>query len=312
MPTAGLHHITAISNGAQKNLDFYTQVLGLRFIKKTVNFDDPTVYHLYFGDELGSPGTAMTFFPWEHLPQGRIGTGQVSITQFAVPPGALDFWRTHFDETGTPIASDEVLFDEKRLVIEDPDGLLLALVETDDPRAPWTGSGIGSDHAIRGFHGATLSITEERKLAGILTEVFGYTRESEQSFAAGSQIRYRAASGAASVLDLHVAPGMARGQEAAGTVHHIAFSVPDETAQAEVREALLARGQHVTEVIDRDYFKAIYFRTPTGILFEVATDTPGFTVDEPKESLGQRLCLPAQHEPHRAQIEASLPELVTG
>lgn len=308
--TDGLHHITAISGGAARTQGFYTRVLGQRLVKRTVNFDDPGTWHLYYGDERGSAGTIMTFFPWEQARSGSVGAGQVSLTQYAVPAGSLDAWQARLVEAGvTPIARD-TSFGAGRIVLADPDGLLLALVETTgDARAPWTGGDVPEAIAIRGFHGATLALNEEESTARILTGALGYAREGEEPAGAGRLVRYRAAGGGAQVIDLHVDPAMPRGTEGAGTVHHIAFSVPDRAAQAEVSRAMAALGHPTTPQIDRDYFFAIYARTPSGVLFEVATEEPGFTRDETLETLGTSLKIPDQHAHLRARIEAVLPPL---
>ncbi|MEM1383863.1 MAG: VOC family protein [Pseudomonadota bacterium] len=305
----GLHHVTAISGDAQGNLDFYTRGLGLRLVKKTVNFDAPQVYHLYYGDGQGSPGSVMTFFPFPGARAGRVGRGQASITQFSVPPGSLDAWQARLaDHRGRFVAREEV-FGEERLVAADPEGLLIALVGRDDDRAPWQVGDVPSGQAIRGFAGVTMAVAAEAPIADILTGTFGYVRRAEMPLGAGRLVRYRQEGVAAGVVDLHIDPALAAGVEAAGTVHHVAFRVADRNAQAEIRDRLLAAGHSVTEAIDRDYFWAIYFRTDEGILFEVATDEPGFMVDEPLDSLGASLQLPRQHAHLREGLEASLPPL---
>ncbi|MEL6127280.1 MAG: ring-cleaving dioxygenase [Pseudomonadota bacterium] len=301
----GLHHVTAIAGSAAGNLHFYRDALGLRFVKKTVNFDDPGTYHLYYGDEVGSAGTIMTFFPWEGIRQGAAGAGQVTLTQFAVPDGSLDFWRARLPGFGAVFVRDETLFDDARAIFTDPDGLAFALVERADARSPWLVSGVGSEVAIRGFTGVTLSVRDGSSTAAVLTEVFGYAAEGED----GATHRFRARSGAADVVDLHVDATMPLGREGSGSVHHVAFSVPDRTAQRAMKARMEAAGLRVTEQIDRDYFWAIYSRVPEGILFEVATDEPGFAVDEPVDELGTGLKLPKQHEPLRERIEAVLPAL---
>ncbi|MEL6277978.1 MAG: ring-cleaving dioxygenase [Pseudomonadota bacterium] len=310
-PIQGLHHVTAISTSAQGNVDFYAGVLGLRFVKKTVNFDDPGTYHLYFGDELGRPGSAITFFPWENAYRGQVGTGQVSITHYSVPEGSLGFWRERLSAHGARVIAEETIFGEDRLVAADPDGLLIALVATaDDEREAWTTDEITADVAIRGFHGATLSLRDGEGVAKILTELFGYEKLAEETARVGVVIRFAVPNGnAARVIDLHVGDELPQGVEGAGTVHHIAFSVPDRAAQKQVQETVAKAGFHVTPQIDRDYFHAIYFRTPGGVLFEVATDEPGFTRDEEARHLGEGLKLPTQHEPLRSRIEQVLPKL---
>ncbi len=305
----GLHHVTAIAGDPQRNLDFYAKALGLRFVKKTVNFDDPGAYHLYYGDETGAPGTAMTFFAWPDTRRGRIGAGQVSLTQFAVPAGSLPFWTDRLPRMGAEPVADDAAFGEPRAVFADPDGLRFALVETDDGRAPWTTADVAADVAIRGFRGVTLSLHDAAGAERVLTEVFGYAREAEVAHGNGRMIRLRAAGGAADVVDLREDASLPVGAEGAGVVHHVAFSVPDRAAQASMRARMAEAGLRVTPQIDRDYFWAIYARVPGGVLFEVATDEPGFTRDEPKDSLGESLRLPAQHEHLRARIEAALPPI---
>ncbi len=306
----GLHHVTVISGAAQENLDFYSKALGQRFVKKTVNFDDPSTYHLYYGDEAGTPGTVMTSFPWAGVPKGSVGAGQVSITQYAVPKGSLGFWVARLPEHGARLIAEEEVFGEARVVFEDPHGLILALVEADDARTPWLADGISADEAVRGFHGVTLALHEAAPTVAILTDVFEYHEEGRQPLGSGEVIRYRAGHGeSAGIVDVHLDPSMPAGRDGAGTVHHVAFRVADRVAQMEIQQRLTAAGHQVTAQIDRDYFWAIYSRTPGGILFEVATAEPGFDVDEPLESLGAELKLPRQHEAKRAKIEATLAPL---
>ena len=305
-PVQGIHHVTAIAGAAKRNLDFYTRVLGLRLVKKTVNFDDPGTYHFYFGNETGDPGTILTFFPWEGITAGRRGTGQVTETAFSVPVDSLGFWQERLEQANIIYNKPARRFDEEYLTLIDPDGLKLELVARDDSRAPYTEGGVGEEHAIRGFQGVTLSLEGYQHTADILTEVFGYTRTEE----AVNRRRYVSADGhEAAVVDLVDLPAGQRGYVAGGSVHHVAFRVPSDEVQLEYREKLLARGLNVTPPIDRDYFMAIYFREPGGVLFEVATDPPGFTRDEPLETLGQSLKLPEQYENQRAAIEQQLPSL---
>ncbi|MCB1507689.1 MAG: ring-cleaving dioxygenase [Hyphomicrobiaceae bacterium] len=305
-PVNGLHHVTAIASNAQANLDFWTGTLGLRLVKKTVNFDDPGTYHLYYGDALGRPGTAMTFFPWEHLQQGRPGSGEASLTLFSVPPGSLDFWRQRLGGSPSLDGGMSEAFGEKRLIVADPDGTRLALVEREDAREGWTTDAIGTDVAIRGFHGVALTLRETGSTEALLTGLLGYRTEARE----GSVTRLRAeGTEGARIVDLIEAPGLATGSQGAGSVHHVAFSTPDDESQRAVQVLLAGNGFAVTPVIDRDYFNAIYFRSPGGVLFEVATEEPGFAIDEDPEALGTALKLPRQHEPLRARIEAVLPPL---
>ena len=302
----GLHHVTAITGSAQRNHDFYVHALGLRLVKQTVNFDDPGAWHLYYADGAGTPGTVMTFFAWPGGRAGRQGAGQVAVTQFAVPRGSLDFWRSHLPAHGATLLGDGAAFGEARLLAADPDGLALALVETDDPRAPWTTPEVGAAVAVRGFRGVTLRVADGEGIAPVLTGALDYATGPRD----GPVTRYVAAA-AAGVVDVAVDPAAAAGRDGAGAVHHVAFRVPDKAAQTRVRARLQALGLRVTEAIDRDYFWAIYARTPSGVLVEVATDTPGFAIDEAPEALGTALKLPRQHEPLRARIEQALPPLVT-
>jgi glyoxalase family protein len=305
----GLHHVTAISGAPQRNLDFYAKVLGLRFVKRTVNFDDPSVYHLYYGNETGAPGTAMTFFPWEHLPPARRGTGEVARTAFAAPAGSLDFWRERLMRLGVAREQAAPRFGESALALSDPDGLPLALVAADepDPRVPWTTPEIGPEHALRGFHGVTLALAVGAATAELLTDVMGYEHVASDEGAH----RYAAPRAtAARYVDIVEAPNGAPAWSGLGAVHHIAFAVADDDAQDDFRRRLISAGHRVTPRIDRTYFHSIYFGSPGGVLFEIATAGPGFTVDEPRATLGQELKLPRQHEHLRARLEEILPPLL--
>ena len=305
--TTGLHHVTAITGSAQHNHDFYTRGLGLRLVKQTVNFDDPGAWHLYYADGTGTPGSVMTFFAWPGGRPGRQGAGQVSVTQFAVPRGSLPFWRAHLPAHGATLLGEGEAFGEARLMAADPDGLPLALVETDDPRTPWTTPAIGEGVAIRGFRGVTLRVGDPAGIAPVLTGALDYTQGPRE----GNTTRYTAPT-PAGIVDVEADPAAAPGRDGAGAVHHVAFRVADRATQARVRARLMGLGLRVTEAIDRDYFWAIYTRTPSGVLVEVATDEPGFAVDEAPEALGTALKLPRQHEHLRARIEQVLPPLVTG
>ena len=306
LPITGLHHVTSIASDAQGNNDFFTKVLGLRRVKKTVNFDAPDTYHLYYGDAVGTPGSVMTYFPFAGAVAGRPGTGEVGQTVFSVPKGALGYWAERFAAKGVTGVKETALFGEKQLRFAGPDGDGFALVEGDgDARPGWTGAGVGSAVAIHGFHSATLRLREAAAM-GELLGFMGYDRIGQD----GTVTRYALHSGnGAQIVDVEVAPGLPRAAQGAGSVHHIAFSTPDRAAQLTVRKALLDTGYQVTPVIDRDYFWAIYFRTPGGVLFEVATAEPGFDRDEAPAHLGEKLKLPTRHEGQRARIEAQLPPI---
>ena len=303
----GIHHITAISGHPRANHDFYTRVLGLRFVKKTVNFDDPTVYHLYYADETGTPGTVLTFFPWEHMAPGRPGSGETALIQYAVPAGSLDFWEERLAGEGATPGARETVFGEERLLSQDPDGLRSALVvpATPDRRVPWTTSEVHAATAIRGFHGVGLQVADREPTGALLRTLFGY-RESGRE---GSVVRYLIQDGRAPVVDLIQRPGQPQARLGRGSVHHVAFSVADDAAEEGLRAAIVEAGIPTTPVIDRTYFHSIYFREPGGTLFEIATDGPGFLIDEPMADLGRRLRLPPQHEHLREQLIASLPPL---
>lgn len=306
-PVNGLHHVTAIASAPQANLDFYAKTLGLRFVKKTVNFDDPGTYHLYYGDERGRAGSVMTFFPWMRLPRGRAGTGEVGITQFSVPKGSLGFWEKRLAAHGTSVDLRETLFGDDRLVFDDPDGTRLALVErADDTRAPWLSDGIETDVAVRGFLGVTLALQDAQGTGALLSDLMNYQESGRE----GALTRFvTKGDSLAGIVDIIAAPNLSPAQQGAGRVHHVAFSVPTIADQTTIRQKLADAGVGVTQQIDRDYFMAIYFRTPGGVLFEIATEEPGFGVDEPMETLGQALCLPSQHEHLRSVLERELPPL---
>lgn len=308
MKLLGLHHITAIAADPKTNLDFYTRVLGLRFVKKSVNQDDPGTYHLYYGDNVGSPGTALTFFPWQGLRRGRPGTGQAYATAFSIPAASLAYWQQRL--AALKVATEPVAhrFGDQVLAFADPDGMRLELVATAeaDTRAPAPSSDVPAEHGIRGFHSSTLALTDARPTAALLTRVMGYRLLAEEPHRA----RYTVASGGpGSYVDLLTDPKLPRGLNGAGTVHHIAFRVADDAEHVAAHDQLVDAGAHVSPVIDRAYFKSIYYREPAGVLFEIATDQPGFAIDESVETLGTKLSLPPRLEPHRAEIEAALPKL---
>ncbi len=306
----GLHHITAIAGNAQRNYDFYTKTMGLRMVKKTVNFDDPGTYHFYFGNENGSPGTILTFFPWDGVAPGVAGTGMATEIGYAVPRGSLEFWKDRFTQLNVPFTEVSERFGESFLSFRDPDGLNLALIvpKNGDDRKGWETDIIKQDNATKGFHSTTLSLRSIDPTAKVLTDLFGYELQSQE----GNRYRFVTdAVGGAGIVDLLELPDGKPGRNAAGTNHHVAFRVADDTIQMEFREKILSKGFHITPKIDRDYFFSLYFREPGGVLFEIATDNPGFTVDEPLAELGRGLKLPKQYEPARAEIEKVLPPLVS-
>ncbi len=305
----GIHHITAIAGDAKRNFDFYTKTLGLRFIKRTVNFDDPQTYHFYFGDGQGTPGTILTFFPWgSAVRQGRRGAGMATEIGYAVPEESLDFWIKRFEEKNVIYNKPAEKFGEKYLTFLDPDGLKLELIVPNkkDERKPFETDTVKADVATRGFYNTTLTLNNIKPTAEILTDIFGYKLIGQEVN------RYRYATDAidtANIIDLVELPTEQRGLGANGTVHHVAFRVKDDATQMAFREKIEAAGHHITPQIDRNYFHSLYFREPGGVLFEIATDNPGFTVDEPLEELGKNLKLPAQYEPMRKKIEAHLAPL---
>jgi glyoxalase family protein len=304
----GIHHVTAIAGPARRNLDFYTRTLGLRLVKKTVNFDDPGTYHLYFGDGLGQPGSILTFFPWEHVAPGRNGVGTTQETAFRVPEGSLGFWMHRFIEQGVEHGSVEKRFGQSVLTFKDPHGTSLSLVgipnaETEDA---WDVDAIAAEHAIRGLEGVTLLVENGEQTGAILTDVFGFTETVRED----SLVRYKTDALMGSTVDIRSAGGFLPGRMGGGSVHHVAFRAKDDADQAEmVRKLAENHGLQTTEQKDRNYFRSVYFREPGGILFEIATDEPGFAADEAQEHLGAELKLPAFLEPRRGDIEARLPEL---
>jgi glyoxalase family protein len=306
---SGLHHVTAIAGDPQRNIDFYMGVLGLRLVKLTVNFDDPGTYHLYYGDGIGRPGTIMTFFPWPQGVTGRQGTGQLTTTSFSIPEDALDFWATRFRERHMsfegPVGRDE---DEQVLSFSDPDGLGLELVA--HPRASerggWAEGPIPPEHAIRGFHAVTLTEEGYESTVAFLTRELGFRFALED----GNRFRYEAgAGGPGALVDVKCQPAAPRGVVSVGTVHHVAWRTPNDEQQKAWREILIESGRNVTPIIDRKYFHSIYFREPGGVLFEIATDPPGFTVDEEESELGKSLKLPPWLESARQHLEHILPSV---
>jgi len=309
MNLTGLHHITAIASDPKQNVDFYTRVLGLRFVKKSVNQDDPGTYHLYYGDYAATPGTILTFFPWPGARRGRPGHGQAFATAFSIPQGSEDFWAQRITQFNVPTEPASERFGESVLTLFDPDGLRLELVATKetDPREPAPANDIPRDQAIRGFHSSTLGLRHDQATGSLLTATMGYRAVAR----AGDRVRYTVgAGGPGTYVDLLVDPSLPAGLNGAGTIHHVAFRTDDDRTQQIAHSELSAQGLGLSPIIDRAFFKSIYYREPGGVLFEIATDTPGFAIDEPVESLGQSLSLPPQLEPFRTEIEAALPALV--
>jgi glyoxalase family protein len=307
----GLHHVTATVAGAQEDLDFFAGALGLRLVKKTINFDNPGVYHFYYGTERGSPGTLMTTFPYagKGVRDGVKGAGQITVTSFSVPRGSLEGWRQRLEGwSGVAPEAGVPRFGEESLLIRDPSGLAIELIEgPDDGREPWTEAGVGPELAIRGIHGVTLTIRSPAATVELLTGGLGYEVVAEE----GSRIRL-AVDGAAPghYIEVLADPGAPAAVNGVGTVHHVAMAVATDAEQLEFRERLIAMGRAVTEVRDRQYFHSIYFREPGGVLYEIATLPPGFAVDEPLSALGTGLKLPPWEEPERAAIESVLPPVV--
>ena len=304
----GIHHITAIAGDPQQNVDFYADILGLRLVKRTVNYDDPGTYHLYFGDDRGRPGTLLTFFPWPGAPRGRHGVGQATAVSFSVPPGSFGFWEKRLANREITTERLESPFDEPTLAFSDPDGLRLELVA--DPRVdlglPWTASPVPVGQAIRGFHSVALLEHTSNDTEALLTEVMGFGLVK----AVGHRRRFGVGDGGlATWVDVVGAPDSPPGHVAVGTIHHVAWRAATDEAQQRWRQRLIEASLAVTPVLDRRYFRSIYFREPGGVLFEIATDLPGFTVDEAPDSLGAALRLPPWLEPLRPTIEARLPML---
>lgn len=299
--TAGIHHITAIVGHPQENVDFYAGVLGLRLVKQTVNFDDPGTYHLYFGNEGGKPGTIITFFPWANARQGKIGDGQVGVTSYVVPKGAMDFWEQRLAKFGVPATKME-RFGEQYLEFDDPHGLHLEIVEREKgEKNTWQVGEIKPEVAIKGFGGATLLSVKPHETAQLLESVMGLQKVGQE----GDFIRFQSSADIGNVIDLKLTT-IGRGQMGVGTVHHIAWRAKDDEDQLEWQKYVADSGYGVTAVRDRNYFNAVYFKEHGEILFEIATDPPGFAHDESLETMGEKLMLPEQYETHRDQIERAL------
>ena len=302
----GLHHVTAISSDPQKTLDFYTKILGLRLIKLTVNYDDPSTYHIYFGDEIGHPGTVLTFFPWPGQPRGRKGAGQATNTSFSISQESVMYWQDRLKSHSVSPEAPRKRFGETVLSFEDHDGQGLELVGTKvmEDRSGWTKGPVPKEHAIRGFHSVTLLEEVLERTESVLVDTLGFRQVGEEE----NRFRYEAKKGAAgTIVDIVSRPNSKRGFVSVGTVHHVAFRASDDEHQKDLRQEILKADLNVTPVINRNYFHSIYFREHGGVLFEVATDQPGFAIDEPPEQLGTRLALPPWLENSRVEIEKNLP-----
>lgn len=304
----GIHHITAFCGDPQKNIDFYTHVLGLRMVKISINQDDVHTYHLYYGDELGRPGSAITFFPWPHASRGRIGHGQTAVTAYSIPAGSIPYWKERLEAKGHRPFGPETRFNEQVLSLEDPDGLLIELVadQNGDPRPGWAGSDVPAEHAIGGFHSASLWLASTEASEKVLTDALGFRVLSQE----GNRRRLVVNDGRpGEIVDILAMPERPRALDGVGVVHHIAWRVDDEAHELTVRESVIGAGLRPTPVIDRSYFESVYFREPGGVLYELATDGPGFTFDEPADALGSDLMLTPPFQPHRDAIRAGLPAI---
>lgn len=309
-PIRGIHHITAFASDPQANVDFYHNLLGQRLIKTTVNFDDPGTYHLYYGDETGSPGTLLTFFPWVGARRGRRGSGETGAIAYAIHPDSRVFWHRYLTQHGVEVEDGGERFGAPALLFSDPDGMPLELVSVEQPGTirTWSGGPIPAEHALRGFHSVTLWAADPEYTAGVLEGVMGYTRAGQEGEKEkGDRWRFTGTGEIGPVVDLLVRPDLPRGAMGAGSVHHVAFRAHDDPEQLEYQQHIARAGLRVTPVQDRQYFHSIYFREPGGVLFEIATDGPGFLIDEPVDQLGTSLKLPPWLEPQRAVIEQSLP-----
>jgi glyoxalase family protein len=304
----GIHHMTAICGPGQENLDFYTGVLGLRLVKLTVNFDDPTAHHLYYGDAVGSPGTILTFFPYPNGYPGRPGRGQVTVTSLSIPRDSVAFWVDRFKQFDVEFDKPQSREGGQTIGFRAPDGLPLELVATNEhvPTRHWEDSPVPPQKSIGAIRSVSIVVGALEPTERVLTEVLGMQKVAEKDY----RHRYGLGDdGPLRLVDVVVDPTGPTGRSGHGSVHHIAFRTLDESTQLELRRRLLEAGLHVSQIMDRNYFKSVYFREPGGVLFEIATDAPGFTFDEPEQDLGESLKLPSQFEGHRQQIEKALPKL---
>ncbi|GLV58187.1 diguanylate cyclase [Dictyobacter sp. S3.2.2.5] len=304
----GIHHVTAITDDPQRNVDFYAGILGLRFVKKTVNFDAPDTYHFYYGDDIGRPGTILTFFSWPGYPRGRHGTGEVSAIAFSIPESALAYWQDRLSRNGVAVNGPIPRFDDQVLLFSDPDGLPLELVahRGADQGSAWNEGPIPAEYATHGFHSVTLSVSYTEATTKVLTDVLGFHQVAQL----GNRFRYAVGdSGMATLVDVLALPNGRRSMAAVGSVHHVAWRTATDEYQAAWRQKIGEAGLNVTPILDRNYFHSIYFREPSGVLFEIATDQPGFPVDEDPAELGTHLKLPEWLEPRRAELEHALPAI---
>ena len=307
MHITGLHHVTAIASEPQRNLDFYAGVLGLRLVKRTVNFDDPGSYHFYFGDAAGTPGTILTFFPWPNTRRGSRGAGEVETTAYAIPAESAAHWHDRLARHNVSVERAAARFGEDVLRFADPDGMLVELIATKNPGAvqPWDDGPVPAEHALRGFHSVTLGLDDPAGTARLLTETFGYHAAGEER----NRFRFESTADVGRIIDLVHVPAIQSGRLGAGSVHHIAFRAADDAQQLEWRKKLTGLRHSVSPVMDRMYFHSIYFREPGGVLFEIATDSPGFATDESAADLGSSLRLPSWMESSRPRIEEILPKI---
>jgi glyoxalase family protein len=307
-PIQGLHHITAMASDPQANIDFYHAILGQRLIKRTVNFDDPGTYHFYYGDEVGTPGTILTFFPWRHLKRGVRGNGEATAVAYNIHSASVDFWRERLKAHDISLGEMQTRFGQEVLPFNDPDGMRLELIVNDQPATiqSWDEGLVDPQHILRGFHSVTLSVGQVQPTAELLTGPMGYQFVGQE----GSRYRFQgAADNVGLLIDLLERPQIPMARMGAGSIHHIAFRTVDDNEQQEYLALLRGQGYSVSPVMDRQYFHSIYFRAPSGVLFEVATDAPGFLYDEPVSELGQSLKLPPWLEPSRVEIAQTLPPI---
>ena len=307
-PIQGLHHITAMASDPQANIDFYHTILGQRLIKRTVNFDDPGTYHFYYGDQVGTPGTILTFFPWRHLKRGERGNGEATAVAYNISQASVNFWQVRLQKYGISLGETQTRFGQEVFPFHDPDGMKLELIVNDQPVTlqNWDDGPIAVQHALRGFHSVTLWVEQAQATSDLLTGPLGYQFVGQE----GSRYRFRgAADNVGLLVDLLERPHMPLARMGAGSIHHIAFRTVDDSEQQEYLHLLRAQGYSVSSVMDRQYFHSIYFRAPSGVLFEVATDAPGFLYDESVAELGQSLKLPSWLAPNRAEIAQALPPI---